>query len=205
MGSPTGAFPRKMPSWHLPSRSAPSSWFSRAVAVLTGEQLVADVGAPGIVPVLVDAPPFDRTGREDRGGGFGRLTSVGRHRLVQVVTPGPRTFRAGPGNPVVAPAGHRTKLLVLTPRGGHVDVVLEVERPPGSRSAPILCRVAPGSPGRVRYRRARKATTPEALDLTASGSAVVPVDASHPLTTLVLTPERRPVRLVSAGLRPGAP
>jgi hypothetical protein len=164
------------------------------------QQLLAHIDAPGVVPLLVDAPPFDRTDREELGGGFARLTSVRRPRLLQIVAPRSRFFRVGPPGPVVAPAGQRTKLLVLTPPGEPADVVIRVERRSGVGSVPILCQVVPDVPGRATYRQVRRATAPKALDVGPSGCVVVPVPSLRRLTTIVLEPEAAPVRLVSVSV-----
>ena len=147
-----------------------------AAARALHDGLVARVGEAGVVPLLADAPPFDVEGREDLGGGYARLTSLDRPRLVQVTTPGPEE----PG---------RTKLLVLAPRDGPVEVVLHLDLPSAADPARLAWQAVPTTLGGTAFRRAAREAPVRVVDVRRGRAAVLRFDARRGLNTVALLPE----------------
>ena len=140
--------------------------------------LVARLGEAGVVPLLADAPPFDVEGREDLGGGYARLTSFDRPRLVQLAAP-------PPGEP------GRTKLLVLAPRDGPVEVVLDLELPSATDPARLTWQAVPTTLRGVAFRRAAREALARVVEVHRGRPAVLRFDARRGLNTVALVSEGR--------------
>jgi hypothetical protein len=188
-------------------RTLTGDWEASAYTPLDPEyeSLVARIGDPEIVPVLADAPPFDAAGREDLGGGFARLVTLDRPRLVQVVGAMRTSSRRSPWREVVSLMPPRTKLLLLNPGHEATEVVLEVELPPGSETTLVGWQVVRGSLAGFGFHRAVRDAPLQRLDLRRRAPARISVRGGQGLTTLVLVPEARALRLVGLGLYSAAP
>lgn len=165
--------------------------------------LVDRIGDPDVVPVLVDAPPFDTDGRRDLGGGYAHLLAVDRPRLVQAVAPARRHGRpisVGPPFLVVGGPG-RTKLLVLAPRDGPVEMDLDIESRPGSHAARVFYQVVAGSLTGAGFHARVRETTRRPLDLVGGSPARLRIEARRGLFTVALTREGQPLRLAGVVLR----
>jgi hypothetical protein len=152
--------------------------------------LLARLGEAGVVPLLADAPPFDVEGREDLGGGYARLTSLNRPRLLQFAAP-------PPGEP------GRTKLLVLAPRDGPVEVVLDLEPPSATDPARLTWQAVPTTLRGVAFRRGAREAPARVLEVRRGRAAVLGFDARRGLNTVALVSEGRAAwRVTGLALRP---
>ena len=163
--------------------------------------VLKEIGSEDVVPVLAEAPPFDRDGRLDLGAGFARLTGVDRPRLVQIVARLPAVGDADRGGLVLPLARSRTKLLVLAPRGGPVEVELRIEPPAGASTSVVRCQVIPGAAGGLTYRRAVHRTPVRPLRVVRGMVNVVRFDAEPGLNAIVLVPDGAPHRLADVLVR----
>ena len=161
-----------------------------ATARALHDGLVARVGEAGVVPLLADAPPFDVESREDLGGGYARLTSLKRPRLVQIAAPRPEERG-------------RTKLLVLAPRDGPVEVVLDLDFPSASEPARLVWQAVPTTLGGVAFRRAAREAPARVVDVRRGRATVLRFEAQRGLNTVALSSEERAAwRVTGLALRP---
>lgn len=159
------------------------------------------LGGGDVVPVLAEAPPFDGADRRELGGGFATLVTVDRPRLAQVaarVRPVHRPDREG----LVVPLGRwRTKLLVLAPRPGPVEVALLIEPPAGADTSEVRCRVIPGLVGGTEYRWAVRHTRAQRLGVVRGAPTLIRFEAEAGLNSILLTSARLPQRLKDVAVR----
>jgi hypothetical protein len=167
------AWPRPLAGdWETSASVAVDPAMARALY----DGLVARIGEAGVVPLLADAPPFDAEGREDLGGGYARLTSLDRPRLVQIAAP-------RPGEP------GRTKLLVLAPRDGPVEVVLRLDFPSAADPARLAWQAVPTTLGGMAFRRAAREAPARMVDMRRGRAVVLRFDARRGLNTVALLSE----------------
>jgi hypothetical protein len=162
--------------------------------------LVDRIGDPDVVSVLVDAPPFDTDERRDLGGGYAQLLAVDRPRLVQAVArQHDRSVSAGSALVVAGPG--RTKLLVLAPRDGPVEMDLDITPRPRSTAARVYYQVVPGSLTGAGFHARIRESKRQPLDLVGGRPARLRIEAKRGLFTVALTGEGQPLRLAGVVLR----
>jgi hypothetical protein len=162
------------------------------------------IDAQDVIALLAEAPPFDREDRVDLGARFARLTALERPRLVQLVARLPAVGVAHTEGLVVPLARSRTKLLVLAPRGGPVELELRFEPSAGARTSVVRCQIIPGAAGGPSYRRVVRLTPPRLLRVVRGVANVVRFDAEPGLNAVVLVPDGAPQRLLNVAVREGS-
>jgi hypothetical protein len=140
-------------------------------------------GAGPVVPLLADAPPFDREGRKSLGGGFALLTTIDRPRLVQIVARQPAVGWPDDGATVFALARSRTKLVILSPRNGPVEILLDLEPPAGAETGLVRCRIVQGVAGGTEFRRALRRLSSRTLHVVRGSKTLVRFEARRGLST----------------------
>jgi hypothetical protein len=153
------------------------------------------------VPLLAQAPPFDREGRVDLGGGFARLTEVDRPRLVQVLSRRRAVGESGSDGFVFPLGRSRTKLVVLALQRVVVEIRLDIEPAAGADTSVVRCRIVQGSAGGVTFRRAVGRVPTRDLDVIRGSATLVRFEAERGLNAVVLNAVDRPQRLKGVFLR----
>jgi len=97
----------------------------------------------------------------------------------------------------------RTKLLVLAPRDGPVEVVLSVDLAPAPDPARLTWKVVPTTLGGTAFRRALREAPARAVEVRRGRAAVLLFDARRGLNTVALVSEGSAVwRVTGLALRP---